>query len=498
MNVSRLQHVIDNGKCDRRDTAVKMKRQHSGTTTMFFGLLIAGITAFSLAAPAAQPKRLLVVSVTKGFRHGSIPTGEMVLAKLARQSGAFTLEFLRGGEGDKNDAEVRQKMAPVSLAAYDGVIFNNTSGDLAIPDKEHFVNWVKSGKAFIGLHAASDTLHSFAPYLDMVGAEFLTHHQQVGVECLNQDPAHPANQHLDGTFAVFDEIYLFKNFHRDRVHGLLWLDKHPNFGYPGDFPISWCKDFGQGRVFYTALGHRDDVWDDSPNLNDRKNPPEVARAFQQHLLGGIMWALGLAPGSGEPQDFAYSVSSEEAAEGFVPLFNGKDLTGWHLRRPDGVASWSAQNGMLVNTLPGEDEHGTDLVTDEKFWNFTVRYEYMVPKGSNSGFYLRGRYEVQILDDYEAGRTDAAGNGSLYSYAKASQFVSRPAGEWQTAEATIVGDRVTVTLNGVQIIDNVAVARPTGGELDRNIKDPGAIFLQGDHGAVAFRNLRIKKLPLAGR
>ena len=85
-------------------------------------------------------------------------------------------------------------------------------------------------------------------------------------------------------------------------------------------------------------------------------------------------------------------AAEEA--GFVPLFNGKDTTGWHLRRKDGHNSWSVENGILKNTV-NPAEHGTDLVGDKSFWNFTVKYDFMVPDNSNSGFYLRGRYEVQI-------------------------------------------------------------------------------------------------------
>ena len=113
---------------------------------------------------------------------------------------------------------------------------------------------------------------------------------------------------------------------------------------------------------------------------------------------GIHWALGLAEGDGKPFSNAYEVSEEEAKEGFKPLFNGVNLDGWALRRADGHPSWSVQNGMMVNTI-GKDEHGTDIVTKEKFWNFTVRYEYLIPKGSNSGFYLRGCHEIQIFDDY---------------------------------------------------------------------------------------------------
>src|SRR5262245_48477113 len=101
-------------------------------------------------------------------------------------------------------------------------------------------------------------------------------------------------------------------------------------------------------------------------------------------------------------------------EGFRPLFNGKDLSGWHLRNPDGRKSWSVENGVLKNTVTKE-EHGTDLVTDQKFWNFTVKYEFMVPDNSNSGFYLRGRHELQILGDYAKGTTSMGGNGALYNF-----------------------------------------------------------------------------------
>src|SRR5262245_64621059 len=97
--------------------------------------------------------------------------------------------------------------------------------------------------------------------------------------------------------------------------------------------------------------------------------------------------------------------------GFSPLFNGKDTSGWHLRRKDGHNSWTVENGILKNTV-NAGEHGTDLVTDKKFWNFTVKYEFMVPDGSNSGFYLRGRHEIQILGDFKQGKPDLHGNGSI--------------------------------------------------------------------------------------
>lgn len=182
-----------------------------------------------------------------------------------------------------------------------------------------------------------------------------------------------------------------------------------------------------------------------------------------------------------------------ADDGFKPLFNGKDTSGWHLRRKEGHNSWSVENGVLRNTVnPGE--HGTDLVTDQRFWNFTVRYEYMVPNRSNSGFYLRGRHELQILGDYASGKTAKGGNGAIYNFKAPDHFVSKPGDQWQTVEATIIGHRITVTQNGLKTHDNVECHVATGSEIDGKVDEPGPIFLQGDHGTVSFRNIRIKELP----
>ena len=179
-------------------------------------------------------------------------------------------------------------------------------------------------------------------------------------------------------------------------------------------------------------------------------------------------------------------------DGFRALFNGTNTAGWHLRKADGHNTWTVENGVLKNTV-AKGEHGTDLVTDQKFQNFTVKYEFMVPDNSNSGFYLRGRHEIQILGDFAKGKTGLGGNGALYNFKVPDQFVSKPGGEWQTAEATIIGNKITLTLNGVKVHDNVECNKPTGGELDNKVNEPGPILLQGDHGTVWFRNIQIKEL-----
>jgi hypothetical protein len=181
-----------------------------------------------------------------------------------------------------------------------------------------------------------------------------------------------------------------------------------------------------------------------------------------------------------------------ADQGFRPLFNGKDLTGWKLRNPNGTASWSVKDGVLVNDV-GAGKHGTDLVSEQKFRDFVLRYEYKIAKRANSGVYLRGRHEIQVLDDYERGQPSKGGNGAIYNTTPVSKFASKPADEWQTAEATIKGDKVSLVLNGEKVHDNVTVDKATGGELDKNIDQPGPIMLQGDHGSISFRKIEIKEI-----
>jgi len=273
-------------------------------TNSFVGKFALGLTlAGIVSVTAAEPKKVLVVSVTTGFRHSSIPTAEKVLEKLGQDSGAFTVvDFARQpAKGDNFDAALKEslaKLSPANLKNYDAVIFANTTGDLPLPDKQGFVDWVKNGGAFIGMHSASDTFHGFRPFIEMIGGEFQSHGAQAEVEAINQDKNHPACRHFGDRFTVFDEIYIMKSFTRSTVHGLLTLDKEPNRKTPGDYPIAWCKEFGKGKVFYTSLGHREDVWD--PEEKNRKNPKEVAEAYQKHILGGIKWALGLEKGDATP------------------------------------------------------------------------------------------------------------------------------------------------------------------------------------------------------
>lgn len=266
----------------------------------------------------AAPKKLLVVETTTGFRHSSIPTIEKVLTGLAQSTGEFTLDFVRQPDGkpatlksDATDAEkaayrtaeaawenqlalALEKLSPSSLKNYDGVVFDNTTGDLPIPDKQGFLDWINAGHAFIGIHAASDTFHHWPEYIDMIGGEFNRHGRQVSVDCLNRDLKNPATKPLPQVWTIKqEEIYQFRNYDPAKVHELLVLDKHPETGASGSYPVSWERSYGKGRVFYTSLGHREDISDTDANIPSRINPVETAQIYQKHLLGGIEWALGL-------------------------------------------------------------------------------------------------------------------------------------------------------------------------------------------------------------
>ena len=237
-------------------------------------LALAIVLGSAVLAFAAAPKKVLVVTVTKGFRHDSIPTTERLLEQLGKDSGAYTVDYAR------SDLDLTAKMSAKGLAAYDGVVFASTTGDLPLPDRQAFLDWIGAGHAFVGIHAATDTYHGFPPFVEMIGGEFKTHGPQVKVALLVQDAAHPATKGMANPTEVMDEIYQFKSFDKERVHMLLALDKHPNEGTPGYYPLSWTRTHGKGRVFYTALGHREDVLE--------------ADWYRKHLLGGVLWALGVS------------------------------------------------------------------------------------------------------------------------------------------------------------------------------------------------------------
>jgi hypothetical protein len=168
----------------------------------------------------------------------------------------------------------------------------------------------------------------------------------------------------------------------------------------------------------------------------------------------------------------------------IELINGKDLTGWKPRSSTVKNGWVIENGMLVNATPGND-----LATERKFRDFKVHAEFRYPPGSNSGIYLRGRYEVQIEDDYGQ-EPDSHRIGGIYGFLTPSVNSAKKPGEWQTLDATLVGRVVTVILNGERVIDRQTIPGITGGALDSDEGASGPLFLQGDHGPIEFRRVTV--------
>lgn len=170
----------------------------------------------------------------------------------------------------------------------------------------------------------------------------------------------------------------------------------------------------------------------------------------------------------------------------IELVNHKDLSNWHGLVPGVSLGWKAEGGMLKG-----NGAATDLVSNDKFWNFKLHVEYRTPPHSNSGIGLRGRYEVQILEDY--GRpVDRHSNAALYSRIIPVKNVTKPAGEWQTYDIRLVGRHVIVTLNGETVtkgtIDGLTAM---AGDPDEGL--PGPLMLQGDHGPVEFRSIVLTPL-----
>jgi hypothetical protein len=166
------------------------------------------------------------------------------------------------------------------------------------------------------------------------------------------------------------------------------------------------------------------------------------------------------------------------------MFDGKSLAGWSLRDPKAKMGWAVVNGELAVV---DAKGNADLVSDAKFQDLKLHLEFNVEPESNSGVYLRGRYEVQILDDPSM-TTDVHGCGALYSRIAPRLDATKPAGEWQSFDLTLVGRELTVVLNGRTIIDKGYVAGVTGGAMNPFEDEPGPLMLQGDHGKVRFRNV----------
>jgi type 1 glutamine amidotransferase len=255
--------------------------------------------ALPSTAPAkpAKARKILVFDLTEGFHHDSIPCGDAAFDLMGKKTGAYTVTI-------SHDMKV---FTPKNLAKYDAVLFNNTT-QLKFNDpkqREALLDFVKGGKGFIGIHAASDNFPTWPEAVEMIGGQFNGHpwgaggcgaKETDGWAIKNNDPDHILNKSFGGKgFVLKDEIYQIKGpYSLDTHRELLSLDmskernnvthKKAKPGHvacgreDGDDPIAWIKRYGKGRVFYCSLGHRKEIYWNT--------------AVLEHYLAGIQWALG--------------------------------------------------------------------------------------------------------------------------------------------------------------------------------------------------------------
>ncbi len=177
----------------------------------------------------------------------------------------------------------------------------------------------------------------------------------------------------------------------------------------------------------------------------------------------------------------------------ISLFNGKDMSGWKTMNASAPNGWSVRDGILTNEAkqePGKHIGYANLRTEAEFEDFNIKLEVRVPKGGNSGVYLRGIYEVQVADTFGRG-LDPHNMGGIYSRITPTESAEKPAGQWQTLDITLVDRHVTVVLNGKNIVDNQPLLGCTGGAMWSDQFRAGPLYLQGDHTSVEYRNVVLR-------
>ena len=281
--------------------------------TAFCFVLIGATTGLADDKPA-KPAKTLFLTQSAGFKHGSVtrPPGttssdrlelspaEIAMTQFGQQTGLIDVHCTQDATADFTQDNLRN---------YDIVMFY-TTGDLPIAeaDLEYFYKeWLpKKGHAFVGFHSATDTYHNDKRYWDMIGGTFDGHPWGSGdTEVIAvQDPTHPAMLPFGEEFEFNDEIYQYKNWQPEKVRVLMSLDMAKTAKkMPYMVPVSWVKNYGEGRVFYTNLGHNEKTWTD--------------KKFLAHVEGGLKWALGLAEGDATPNPAVQAelnAKAKEAAE----------------------------------------------------------------------------------------------------------------------------------------------------------------------------------------
>lgn len=282
------------------------------------------------AATAAEPKKVLVITQSKGFRHDPVKRAtndelclvEKTLEKIGRDSGLFETV------NSQNAVEV---LTRENLKKFDAVLFYTTG--ILLPEgdpREALTDFVKQGKAFIGVHSATDTFHegkdAFKGYVQMINGSFNGHPWTSGTTCsfVKLDSTHPVAKMFPDEFTWKDEIYQYNNFDPSSVRVIYALDMSKTaLKMPYLVPVCWVREYEKGRLFYTNLGHNDATW-----KNDK---------FQEHLIAGFRWAMKLDEGTAKPNPDAQKAEHNKSIVAYAAGETKKEFA--PLMAKAGNAKW---------------------------------------------------------------------------------------------------------------------------------------------------------------
>lgn len=339
-----------------------------------------------------QPRRVLIwntpfrdQSPHRGF---SLPQAEYAFVLMGEKTGAYVPVV-------SDDVTT---LLPENIRRFDAIVMNNSNGPWLKPTeadlpalqaygdsveeleqvlRKSFQEWLEGGGGVVAFHHAIGGNPQWDTFTDIIGAGYWGHPWNEKVYVLLEEPKHPLLAAFQGSdFSIADEIFQFREpYSRDRLRVLLSLDtRRTDMSRPwiyrddDDFALAWIHRYGEGRVFYSAFGHRTEIWWNAPIL--------------EFYLDGLQYATGDLPAPDGP-------SARAGIEpGFRRLFNGRDLKGWR----GNPAIWSVQDGAISGrTTPDTQIAENDFLiwNGGEVENFELRLQYRILSG-NSGIYFRSR------------------------------------------------------------------------------------------------------------
>ncbi len=526
----------------------------------------AAIASKTRVTPKKKHKVLAFMRAA-GFKHSSIPHGARAVETMGRKTGAWETII-------SDDIAMFTKE---NLEQFDAVVLCNTTGTWLHPNaldmkklakdgedakalrarlQANFLSWIEAGGGVAGFHSASDAFYNNWPAFGkaIIGGYFAGHpwHEKVGIKL--DEPNHPLLKVFEGKdFEITDEIYQFRDpYSRDNLRVLLSLDVNKTNmkkggikRTDGDFAVAWVKEQGKGRIFYSSLGHRNEIYwnptimqfymdgiqyalrdldaDATPSskVKSAAVPAEkptdaidrfvLAKLAESNISADLPArkrpALNLVDGVTRDEVIAFlnKDKGDDASKtsGWRALFDGSDLNAWMFKK-DG---WKIEEGVMAL-----QPRGGYIWTKDKFENFVLEGEFKMAKGCNSGIFFRtnpknpvqGGFEVQVMDTAHQKKPGKHSAGSLYDAMAPKVNAVKPAGEWNKFTLTCDGPKIKFVLNGKETF-NVNIddwkegnKNPDGSKNKfktplKDIERNNHIGFQ-DHGKpVYFRNVRIKVL-----